>query len=79
MNEINTKIKNLISKQVGIDVNSINDTDCIVADLNADSLDTLEIVMDLEREFNVELEDSDISCVTKINDIANLINTKVSN
>lgn len=77
MDEIK-KIKDIISRQIGINSTEIKETDCLLNTYNADSLDTIEIVMDMEQEFNIILEDDEIDGVTKVSDIINLIKSKMS-
>ena len=51
------KLKLILSKQIGVDSTLISMSDLIVDDLGADSLDTVELIMEFEKEFNVSIPD----------------------
>lgn len=68
------KVKEIIIEQLGLDENTeINPSTSLMADLEADSLDAVEIIMALEDEFNVEIPDEDAEKFKNIGDIANYI------
>jgi len=53
------KIKSIIAEQLGVKVEEVNPESSFVDDLGADSLDTVELIMALEEEFNVEIPDEE--------------------
>lgn len=55
MDEIEIKIKNIISKQLGIKVEDIHNTSRFVHDIKGDSLDTVEMLLTIEDEFGIEV------------------------
>lgn len=57
--EIEAKVVNIISEQMGVDKSQITRETNFVNDLNADSLDTVELVMELEDEFETSIPDED--------------------
>ena len=59
MKEIQDKIIKIISEQLGKDETEINMNSNFIEDLDADSLDTVELVMALEEEFDLEIADED--------------------
>ncbi|NUO81690.1 acyl carrier protein [candidate division KSB1 bacterium] len=59
MAEIDAKVKQIIVDQLGVDANEVTDTASFVDDLGADSLDTVELVMAFEEEFDVEIPDEE--------------------
>lgn len=68
------KVKEIIIEQLGLDENTeINTTTSLMGDLEADSLDAVEIIMALEDEFNVEIPDEDAEKFKNIGDIASYI------
>lgn len=67
------KVKKIISKQLGINLDSINLESRIEDDLGADSLDIIEIVMSLETEFEINVNDDKISRITIVKDIVDYI------
>ncbi len=57
--EIEKKVKEMIIESLGIDPEKISNESSFVDDLGADSLDTVELVMAFEEEFDVEIPDED--------------------
>lgn len=67
------KIISLISEQFNIEEGDINLDTSFRDDLNADSLDLVELVMALEDEFGLEIEDEDIENINTVGDSINYI------
>lgn len=67
------KVKQIIAKQLGIAEAKINNTTNISADLGADSLDLVEILMSLEEEFNISIPDEAIPEIKTIADMVKYI------
>lgn len=59
MENIDIRIKKVITHQLGIDAADVKPESAFVADLGADSLDEIEIVIELEAEFDLEIPDVD--------------------
>lgn len=59
MAEIDVKVKQIIVDQLGVDANEVTEAASFVDDLGADSLDTVELVMAFEEEFDVEIPDEE--------------------
>ncbi len=57
--EIREKVVNIVSEQMGVDKAEINMDTSFINDLNADSLDTVELVMELEDEFDMNIPDEE--------------------
>lgn len=57
--EIEEKVKDIVSEQMGVDKSTITMETSFVNDLNADSLDTVELVMELEDEFDMSIPDEE--------------------
>ena len=55
--EIVEKVKQIISEQLGVDENEVTPSASFVDDLGADSLDQVELVMELEEEFDINIPD----------------------
>jgi acyl carrier protein len=66
MSNIEQRVKRIIAEQLEVDENEIKNTDSFVEDLKADSLDTVELVMALEEEFNAEIPDEDAEKITTV-------------
>jgi len=65
---IEDKVKEIISKQLGIDPSAITPDVSFIEDLGADSLDTVELVMAFEEAFNIEIPDEDAEKISKVKD-----------
>ncbi|MPN19216.1 Acyl carrier protein [bioreactor metagenome] len=71
------KIKKLIKEQFGIETDKITMESNFVSDLNADSLDIVELIMAIEEEFDITIEDEDIEKITTVGDVVNYIKNKI--
>jgi|688.fasta_scaffold471316_2 acyl carrier protein len=71
------KLKKIIANQLGIEPNSISLENKIVDDLGTDSLDIVEIVMDVENAFSIKIEDEEYQDADTVQKIVDLINTKI--
>ena len=70
------KVKEIIAKQLDVDLAEVKDDASFVDDLGADSLDTVELVMAFEEEFGVEIPDEDAEKITKVGDAISYIKAK---
>jgi len=57
--EVEEKVISIVAEQMGVDKGEISRETSFVADLNADSLDTVELVMEFEDEFETSIPDED--------------------
>jgi acyl carrier protein len=73
---VDEKIKELISKQLGVDISQVTPDASFVEDLGADSLDTVELVMAFEENFGVEIPDEDAEKIAKVQDAIDYIKNK---
>jgi acyl carrier protein len=73
---IDEKVKEIISKQLGVDASEVTPEASFVEDLGADSLDTVELVMAFEEEFGIEIPDEDAEKIAKVKDAIDYINNK---
>jgi acyl carrier protein len=64
------KLKEIIAAQFGIDVDEVSEETDIVADLGADSLDVVEMMMALEEEYGVTIDDSKVAELKTVGDVA---------
>jgi acyl carrier protein len=72
-NEIETRVKKIVVEQLGVKEEEITTDASFVDDLGADSLDTVELVMALEEEFETEIPDEDAEKIVTIKDAVNYI------
>lgn len=73
---VDEKVKEIISKQLGVDTSEVTPEASFVEDLGADSLDTVELVMAFEEAFNIEIPDEDAEKISKVKDAIEYIAKK---
>lgn len=64
--EIENKVKSIVAEQLGVDQAEISRETSFVNDLNADSLDTVELVMEFEDEFDMSIPDEEAEKIQTI-------------
>ena len=69
------RIKEIIVEQLGIDAAQITSDASFIDDLGADSLDTVELVMAFEEEFDIEIPDEDAEKIRTVKDVVDYLNT----
>jgi len=70
---VQEKVKSIIVEQLGVDEGEVTMEAKFVEDLGADSLDTVELVMALEEEFNLEISDEDAEKITTVSEAVRYI------
>lgn len=65
---VSEKVKSIIVEQLGVDEEEVTADASFVDDLGADSLDTVELVMAFEEEFNLEIPDEDAEKISRVNE-----------
>ena len=73
---VESKIKTIIAEQLGVKPEEVTPTASFVDDLGADSLDTVELIMALEEEFNIEIPDEDAEKMKTVGDAIKYIEEK---
>lgn len=74
MASIEERVKQIVAEQLGVDEDQVTPGAAFMDDLGADSLDTVELVMALEEEFDVEISDEDAEKIQKVQDAVDYIN-----
>lgn len=74
MSNIEERVVNIIVEQLGVKKEEVTKQASFVDDLGADSLDTVELVMALEEEFDIEIPDEDAEKITTIQEAIDYIN-----
>ena len=77
MSNVEQQIKAIIAEQLGVSESSITNESSFVDDLGADSLDTVELVMALEEEFETEIPDEDAEKITTVQEAINFISVRL--
>jgi len=75
--EVQDRIKKIIAEQLGVEEEEVVQEAKFVDDLGADSLDTVELVMALEEEFDVEIPDEDAEKIQTVGAAIDFIKEKV--
>ncbi len=66
--DVYDRMKKIIVEQLGVEETDVTPTASFVEDLNADSLDLVELIMSLEEEFNLEISDEDAEKIHTVGD-----------
>jgi acyl carrier protein len=72
--EVVSKVFELISSSLGVKTEDIEPTSSFIDDLGADSLDIVELVMLIEKEFDIEIPDEDAERISAVQDAIDYIN-----
>ncbi len=76
MSEIENKVKAIIVDKLGVDEKDVTPEASFTNDLGADSLDTVELIMELEKEFNVQIPDEEAEKIATVGDAIRFIESK---
>ena len=68
MSDITDRVKKIVVEHLNVDESKVSDEASFIDDLGADSLDTVELVMAFEEEFNIEIPDDMAEKITTIKD-----------
>lgn len=71
------KVKQIIVEQLGVDVSEVTPEASFIDDLGADSLDTVELVMAFEEEFDTEIPDDDAEKLTTVGNAIEYLHAKL--
>ena len=74
--DIESRVIEIVSEQMGVDKAEITRETTFVNDLNADSLDTVELVMAFEEEFGAEIPDEDAEKLTSVGAVIDYLKSK---
>ena len=75
---VEAKVQGIIAEQLGVDEKEVTESASFIDDLGADSLDTVELVMAFEEEFDIEISDEDAEEITTVADAVRYITEKTS-
>lgn len=76
--DVSAKVKEIIVNKLGVDEAQIVPAASFTNDLGADSLDTVELVMEFEKAFDLQISDEDAEKITTVGDAITFISSKVS-
>jgi acyl carrier protein len=72
------RIRDIIEKELGVEREKLTDDASFIEDLGADSLDIVELVMEFEKEFNIDIPDEDAEKLRTVGDAVGYMNTKMA-
>ena len=75
LEDVSSKVKKIVSDHLGIDEAKVNEDSSFIDDLGADSLDTVELVMAFEEEFECEIPDDAAEKIQTVKDAIDFITT----
>ncbi len=76
MSSIEEQVKSIVAEQLGVKEEEVTTAASFVDDLGADSLDTVELVMALEEEFETEIPDDDAEKITTVQEAIDFIKAR---
>jgi acyl carrier protein len=76
MSTVEQQVKAIVAEQLGVKQEQVTNDASFVDDLGADSLDTVELVMALEEEFEIEIPDEDAEKITTVHQAIEYINER---
>lgn len=74
---MNNKVKQLVEDKLGLGENDYELGSSFREDLGCDSLDMMEIAMNVEREFNIALPDEDVDKIITVQDLMNYVDSRI--
>ena len=72
---VEDRVRKIVCEQLGVSNDEVNKDSSFVDDLGADSLDTVELVMALEEEFDLEIADEEAEKISTVEEAVNYITT----
>ena len=73
MSEIAEKVKAIIVDKLGVDESEVTNEANFINDLGADSLDTVELIMEFEKEFDIQIPDDKAEAIATVGDAVSFI------
>ena len=75
MSDVAEKVKAIIVDKLGVDESEVTETANFTNDLGADSLDTVELIMEFEKEFDIQIPDDKAEAIATVGDAVSFIET----
>lgn len=73
MSDVATKVKAIIIDKLGVDEGEVTDNASFTNDLGADSLDTVELIMEFEKEFDIQIPDDKAENITTVKEAISFV------
>ena len=74
--EVESKVREIIVNKLGVEDSQITSASSFINDLGADSLDTVELIMEFEKAFNVTIDDADAEKIQTVGDAVSYLSQK---
>ncbi|MCK5571575.1 MAG: acyl carrier protein [Bacteroidetes bacterium] len=78
MADVEVKVKEIITNKLGVEDGQVTPEASFTNDLGADSLDTVELVMEFEKAFNLQIPDEDAEKISTVGDAITYLKSKIS-
>jgi acyl carrier protein len=78
MADVAAQIKEAIVEKLGVEESKVTENASFINDLGADSLDTVELIMELENRFSIQIPDEDQEKIQTVGDAINYVQSKVA-
>ncbi|MBN1948976.1 MAG: acyl carrier protein [Candidatus Cloacimonetes bacterium] len=78
MMDVVAKVKEIIVEELGVDENEVTMEASFIEDLGADSLDTVELIMKFEEEFDIDIDDEEAEKLTTVGKAIEYLKTKLA-
>ena len=76
--DVEAQIKDAIVEKLGVEESKVTPNASFINDLGADSLDTVELIMELENRFNIQIPDEDQEKIQTVGDAISYVKSKVA-
>ena len=76
MADVESKVKEIIMNKLGVEASQVTTEASFTNDLGADSLDTVELVMEFEKAFNLQIPDEDAEKISTVGDAVRYLSAK---
>ena len=73
MSEVAHRVKSIIVDKLGVEESEVTETASFTNDLGADSLDTVELIMEFEKEFNISIPDDQAEKISSVGDAVSYV------
>lgn len=78
MSEVRNKVKEIVVEKLGVDESEVTDKASFTDDLGADELDTVELVMQFEKEFNISIPDDQAESISTVGQLVDYIERQLA-
>jgi acyl carrier protein len=78
MADVEAKVREIIMNKLGVEASQVTPEASFTNDLGADSLDTVELVMEFEKAFNLQIPDEDAEKISTVGDAVKYLSSKAS-